>query len=249
MMAPARLFPLAVLLSPLAVSAEPPNADGQWRGSFSAGVSAARGNTETTNFNIGGEGTRLTPRDKLAYSFTALYGLQTTSSGGTTETANLARGSAQYDNNISPRTFSYVSLGLDRDRLQRLELRTLLGVGLGRHIVATPQTAFDVFSGVTYNRENFFDLSRSSAELVLGEEVSHKVSDNTSFKERFAVFPNLKESGEYRAQFDASLSTAINNRLGLQLTLSDRFQSNPVAGVKNNDLLFLTSITYKFGPK
>ena len=125
----------------------------------------------------------------------------------------------------------------------------MVGLGLGYHAVKTSELSFDVFSGLTYNREQFFDATRDSAELVLGEESSHKVSETTSFKQRLAIYPNLTESGQYRAQLDGSLTTAINSRVGLQLTVSDRYQSNPQPGIKNNDVLFLTNVNYKFGPK
>jgi putative salt-induced outer membrane protein YdiY len=236
---------LACCCSP--ANADPLIPDGQWRGSLSAGVSLASGNTESSNGNIGANAAKATEDDKLQFYLTALYGTQTDANDVDTETAKLARTGVKYDHDLTVKTFSFTSLDLETDKLQKLDLRSVLGVGVGYHIVKTQETTFDVFSGLTYNREQFDDVSRYSTELLLGEETSHKISEATSFKQRLALYPNLRESDEYRAQLDASLNTAITRKVGLQLTLSGRYQSNPQPGVKKSDLLFLTNVTYKFG--
>ncbi|PYV42937.1 MAG: hypothetical protein DMG06_12465 [Acidobacteria bacterium] len=46
--------------------------------------------------------------------------------------------------------------------------------------------------------------------------------------------------------FDSSLVTNINRWLGWQLTLSDRYLSNPVPGTKKNDVLLTTGLRLTF---
>lgn len=241
------ILAIFTVLCSAASSADPALSDGQWRGSVHTGVSLASGNTEATNVNVGAEAARATEINKLNLYFTGLYGTQDNTMGSRTETANLARAGAKYDHNLSARNFGFSSLDLEHDKLQRLDLRTVAGGGLGYHVIKTDNETFDLFSGLAYNREAFVDVTRESIELLLAEESSHKITDNTSFKQRFALYPNLKESGEYRSQLDATLATTIIGKIGLQLTLSSRYQSNPQPGIKNTDVLFLTNVTYKFG--
>ena len=94
-----------------------------------------------------------------------------------------------------------------------------------------------------------FDQSQSTdtAEALLGEESNHKLSDVTSFKQKLTLYPNLTDSGKCRAQFDAGLVTDITGDINLQLTLSNRDNSDVPAGVKKNDMLFLTGINIAFG--
>lgn len=223
-------------------------ADGQWRGFINAGGSLASGNTKSKSVNVSAEATKITLDDKLHGYVTGLYGTQRDSNGEDKPTANLTRTGGRYDYNVSPNNFTFGSLDLERDRLQRLSLRSVVAGGVGRHVINTPEKSFDVMTGLTYNREAFFDDTRNSVELLLAEESNHKISDSASFKQRFALMPNLKETGEYRAQFDASLNLAITKKIGMQLTASDRYQSNPLPGIKKNDALFLASVSYKFGP-
>jgi putative salt-induced outer membrane protein len=67
-----------------------------------------------------------------------------------------------------------------------------------------------------------------------------------TLRERFQYFPNLSETGEYRLTFDSSLVTKINKWFNWQVTLSDRYISNPVAGSKANDILFTTGLGLSF---
>jgi putative salt-induced outer membrane protein YdiY len=239
---------LPLILSSAICAADPPKPDGEWRGSFGAGLSAATGNTDSTSFNINGDAVRATPIDEWDFGTTALYGTKT-SDGESSETANLARAFGKYDRNINDQIFGFGSLDFEHDKLQELDLRSVFALGLGYHLIKTDSTIFDVSSGVTYNHETYTDLVRSSEEIVVAEETSHKLSDTTSIKQRFAIYPNLTESGQYRAQFDASLVTSLSEHLSLQMSVSDRYQSNPLPDIKKNDLLFLTSVNFKFGPK
>ncbi|HEY6118504.1 MAG TPA: hypothetical protein VIV66_01025 [Pyrinomonadaceae bacterium] len=68
-------------------------------------------------------------------------------------------------------------------------------------------------------------------------------------REQLFFFPNLTRSGEYRINFDTTIVTDITRRIGWQLTMSDRYLSNPPLGTKQNDLLLTTGIRVKLGTK
>jgi hypothetical protein len=55
--------------------------------------------------------------------------------------------------------------------------------------------------------------------------------------------------GEYRINFDLGTVTNLNKWLDWQLTISDRYLSNPVEGARNNDLLFTTGVRVNFAKK
>jgi len=87
-------------------------------------------------------------------------------------------------------------------------LRSQLIGGLGYHAVKTTTTSWDLFGGVTYTNDRFIDpttidgalrSSYSYPTLLLGEESARKLSDSTTAKQRLVLYPNLKNSGEYRA--------------------------------------------------
>lgn len=107
----------------------------------------------------------------------------------------------------------------------------------------------DLLGGLAWNPEYFKgDFNdRSSAEAQVGQTLSHRFSPRVSLKEQLFILPNLTNGGEYRINFDASLITDISRRIGWQVTLSDRYLSNPPPGLEKNDLLLTTGLKVKLG--
>ncbi|HEY7546259.1 MAG TPA: DUF481 domain-containing protein, partial [Blastocatellia bacterium] len=219
-----------------------------WRGSANLGLALTSGNSETTNVALGLALERTTLHDKTSLYAAALYARDSTE-GETRTTANAARGGLRYDRNISQSWFGYGFTALENNELQDLNLRLVLGGGLGFHAIRGERVEFDILGGGDWNKEYFEgDIDdRSSAELNLGQTLSWRLGSRSSLREMFFVFPNLSEGGQYRLNFDTTLTTDITRRIGWQLTLSDRYLSNPPAGLDNNDLLLTTGLSFKLG--
>jgi putative salt-induced outer membrane protein YdiY len=219
-----------------------------WSGSADLGLALTTGNSKTLNLALGTAISRETRRDKTSFYAAALYARDSTS-GEARTTANAARGGLRYDRNINGRWFGYAFTDLERNRLQDLSLRLVLGGGLGHHAINTERAQLDILGGADWNREYFREPfpDRSSAEVQAGQTFAYKLSERTSLKEQFFVFPNLSNGGEYRLNFDTSVVTAITRRVGWQLTVSDRYLSNPPLGLQKNDLLLTTGLNFKIG--
>jgi putative salt-induced outer membrane protein YdiY len=133
------------------------------------------------------------------------------------------------------------------DQFQNLDLRFVLGGGLGYNVIKNDRTKLDLLGGISYNREAFATpLTRNSAEFYWGDDYSQKIGANTSLTHSFRMFNNLSSLGEYRINFDLGIATSINKWLALQATASDRYLSNPVAGRVKNDILFTAGVRVNF---
>ena len=217
-----------------------------WAGFLDLGLSAARGNARTSTATIGMNATRTTSRDKIATNFTSIYSANTTS-GISVTTANAVRGGIRYDLNVSRRAHGFGFTDLEFDEFQRLDLRFVGGGGFGYKLVNAESTLVDAFAGGSLNKEFFSDRTRrTSGELLFGEEISHRINTLTRIKQRFVIYPNISQTGAYRMQFDASAVTTISKWLAWQVSISDRFLSNPVPGARKNDVLFTTGVRLTF---
>jgi putative salt-induced outer membrane protein len=224
--------------------------DGQMRSAIGIGASLSSGNTKSSNLTVAGEAVRATAQDK-----TTLYGsLQNASSGGTT-TADQLRLGGRYDFNLGPAWFAFGGLDLERNKFANLKLRNQLSGGLGYHAIKTPTTTWDLFAGVGLSGDKFYTAtlidgatrsSYSYTSLLLAEESTHKLSDTTSFKQRLALYPNLKNSGEFRATFDAGLAVAMSKTMNLNVGLGIVHNSEPGPGRKTTDSLLTTGVSVKF---
>ncbi len=218
-----------------------------WRGFFDTNLALTTGNSDTLSFANAAGMTRETKRDTIKLYFKSIYARQSTT-GESMATANAIRGGTRYELNVTDKMFTFGFVDLEYDRFQDLDLRNVIGGGFGYHVKQTDGMKFDLFGGATYNQEFFTnDLTRRSAEVVVGEEFEYELNDRTSFTERLAFYPNMTETGEYRLQFDSTLVTDVFKWMAWNVTFSDRFISNPAPGRQKNDVLLTTGIRLVFG--
>jgi len=220
----------------------------QWTGRADLGFALTRGNSNTTNLALGMTMARETLRDRTSMYAASVLNRETTN-GISRTVANTFRFGARYDRNINRRFFGYGFTDLEHNGLQNLTLRWVLGGGLGYHAIRNERTKLDLLGGVDMSREYFQGLNndRTSAEAQLGQTLDHRLRPRVTLREQLYFFPNLSEGGEYRINFDAALAADLNRRLAWQVTVSDRYLSNPPSGLKQNDLLLTTGLRVRVG--
>jgi len=219
-----------------------------WTGGADLGFALTSGNSDTTNLALGLAMTRETKNDKTSLYAASVYSRDSTS-GDARTVANTVRGGGRYERDFNRNWFGYVFVDLEHNGLQDLTLRFVPGGGIGYHAIRNERTKLDLLGGFAWNREYFkgdFN-NRSSAEAQAGQTLEHRFNSRVALKEQLFFFPNLTRGGEYRINFDSSLVTDITRRIGWQLTLSDRYLSNPPPGLEKNDLLLTTGLKVRLG--
>lgn len=221
----------------------------RWSGSADVGFSLTTGNSRTRSLTFATKGERVSEKDKVSLYAKGIQASNSTA-GISVTTAQAFWIGGRYDRNIDEKSFVFGIADLEYDRPQQLNLRAVAGGGFGYRWIRTDRTKFDLFGGATFNREYFENAdNRSSAEALIGEEFSFKITDTTTLEQKLEVFPSLSRAGTVRARFDASFVTALNTWLGWHVTVGDRFNSDPLPGKVRNDLLFSTGLRATFGKK
>ncbi len=188
-----------------------------WAGGANLGFALTAGNSETKNLNIGLNAVRTGFHDKLILYETSIYAttgkvaLQPISPAQTT--ANSNNGGLRYDRDFAPRVFGFGSADFFNNSLQNLDLRYILGGGIGFHAIKTPNTTLDLLGGINYTHESFSDLmqtvvnpappppttttfynhSDSSAALTVGDNFTHKLGKNSVFTQSFLLYPSFSQ--------------------------------------------------------
>ena len=222
-----------------------------WSGTLDAGMSAARGNADTTNVNLALKSERTTDRTRLSIAVNSLLARNRAADGTTLTSANAVRSGLRYEVNVSDRIFTFGFGNFESDRVQRLELRDVFGGGAGLRAVQSERGTLDVFTGASVNQESFAASSatpdRVTGELLFGQDASFRMSNRTSVSGRLSFFPNLTVPGEYRAVGDTTASTKLNSWMSWQVTVSNVYVSNPPVGARTNDLLLSTGLRFSLG--
>lgn len=234
-----------------------------WSGMFDLGLSLTEGNASTSALTIAGKASRIVPKNKLTLYYTEVYSKDSNQTPAKT-TANAIHGGVRDEFNLNPRVYVFGFTDFDEDALQHLDLRNVLGGGLGSHVINSKKIQFDVFGGGGFNQEYFSaytitnpapppvlllepSQSRHSAEIVVGESLSTRLGPRTTVSEQLSFFPNLSTTGDYRVTFDADAATKLKSWLSWQVTVSDRYLSDAPVGLKANDLLLSTGLRLTFG--
>jgi putative salt-induced outer membrane protein len=232
-----------------------PSLTQNWNGGASLGFALARGNSDTTNLNIGMTATRTTISDQILMHFSSVYATNNVPGGGVS--ANAIFAGIRYDRNLTAKLFAFAAADFTHNALQFLNLRQIYSGGLGWHAIKTEKTTFDVLGGVNYTRETYgagttatgptTGVNRNLPGLTAGETFMHKFGEATVLTEDFTFYPELSDLSQYRFAFDTSATTKIHRWLGWQISINDQYVSNPpILGTKSNDVILTTGLNVTF---
>lgn len=232
-----------------------------WIGGANVGFSVARGNSQTENLAVAFNAAHPTLNDKITLYASAI---NTTNNLATPSTvASLTTGGLRYDRNVSPKVFVFGAADFMSNALQYLDLRQVFTGGFGWHAINSDRTTLNLLGGVNYTHETYsngaevlpvttppvfisYGVTHRFVALTLGEELTQKLGKNTAVTQNLYFFPNLQQTGQYRAIFNLGTVTKISKWLGWQNQFGDIYVSNPPIGSKNNDVIFTTGLNFSF---
>jgi putative salt-induced outer membrane protein YdiY len=232
-----------------------------WNGGADVGFSLARGNSETENLALALNATHPTLNDKIILHVSSIYTSNQLATPSTV--ADLIQAGVRYDRNINPRMFGFGSADFMSNALQDLDLRSVYAGGLGYHAIKSAGTTLDFLAGINYTHETYsngppvtpatvpptytsYGVTNRFAALTLGEDLTHKLGKSTVLTENLYVFPDLSNTGEYRATFNFGSVTKMSKWLGWQNQFGDIYVSNPPSTAKKNDVIFTTGLNFSF---
>lgn len=237
---------LAPVLSQAQITLKP---DGQWRYLLTAGANISSGNTNAGSLNLAAEGARQTIDDK--WMWTAKADRAQNAGVATRERYTLR---TQYNRDISPNWFGFGSGETLRDTLANIAARYSVASGVGRHVWREDRGYLDLSIGLGFSHDRYVtptDIRGTMQdeygrlELVLSEESSYRLTDTTSLRQKFTLYPDLRNSGRYRAVLDTGLTVAMTETLNLSAGLSYRHDSDPGPELKKGDAMLVTGVSFR----
>ena len=222
-----------------------------WTITGSLNLAGTKGNAETStlttpiNFVRASNTTRTTAYFNSISSSAKINGVNSS-------TAKAVRGGWAYDRNLTKKIFANAFNDYEYDKFQSLDLRVVIGGGIGYHIWSHDASHLSVVGGIDWNRAAFGAagsspaFTRNSAEAFWGDDFNYKLSSRTSFVQTFRMFDNLSDTGQYRMNADVGAATQLTKWLNWNVSLSDRYLSNPVPGFKKNDFLYSTGLGFSW---
>ena len=266
-LAQAQLTAQPTVLAPRPTSGDPSLdlLDTKWRVAAGLGIAVTSGNSQSSTLNATAEASRTTDNSKLSLTGRGLYAKSKSTDAVTGERKTNVTGlnwavGAQYDRDLDPQYFAFGRYDHMADRPANISARDSTYLGFGRHLIRSEAHTFDVSAGLGYAQDKYINSITVSGEQrqeygriegLVSEASTHKLTQTTSLRQKFGIFPNLKDSGEYRAMFDGGVAVTISSNMSLTMGLTYRYDSNPgVDGtgraLKKGDSAFVTGLSVKF---
>lgn len=222
-----------------------------WTVNGSLNIAGTKGNAETSTITTPINFARVSNTSRTTAYFNSIRS-SAVINGESQQTARAVRGGWAYSRNLTGKVFFNGFNDYEYDKFQSLDLRVVLGGGLGYHVWTGEGGFLDLVGGAAWNREKFDPapdpvLTRRSAEAYWGNNFSYRLNARTDLTQSFRMFNNLSNSGQYRMNFDLGAATALTDWLNWNIAFSDRYLSNPVPGRKTNDFLYSTGFGFSFG--
>jgi hypothetical protein len=221
-----------------------------WTANALLGFAGTAGNATTRTFTTTAGASRTTQNDKTTLYFNSVRASSTANQISST-TAQAVRGGAGYNHKIFERLFVNTTADFEYDLFQDLDLRYVLGGGLGYNIWRSDRKSLSVVGGVAYDHAKFSPVSlpaytKTAADGYWGDDFAYKVTPASSLVQSFRMFNNFSDSHDFRANFDVASTTKIGKWFTWNLGFSFKYLNDPAPGRKTNDILYTTGLGIVF---
>jgi putative salt-induced outer membrane protein YdiY len=211
-------------------------------GNFTVGGSSMSGNTDRVSGAIGADASIKSDNDRFSLRFLFNYGQDKGQ-----ETVNNTYFSLKYDYFFTKKFYGLLALELLKDRFVDLNLRTIVGPGIGYQIWDDPIKFLCFEAGVTYYSEDHInDPHRDWAAARLAGNFRYNFFKIITFADMLEFYPNLSRGGEYTLRNEAALISPLGAAWSLKLSNIWRRDSDPAPGILKDDLTWILGLQYSF---
>lgn len=212
-----------------------------WHGSVTVGGADQSGNTDRSSFSAAAEAVRRTKRDRFGLRFLFNYAKEDGEM-----TARNTFGASKYDYFLTKKLYSYLSVEMLSDEFRDLKLRTVTGAGLGWQVVERADLSFALEAGAAHINEDFEEAEDEGRIAARGSAIlKWKIFGKVTFSNRLTVLPSL-EDDQYQLRNEAALATPLGAGWSLKLSNVFEYDSQPPAGVKKTDRIWILGLQYRF---
>lgn len=157
--------------------------------------------------------------------------------------------SAGLQRQLGRRWFAAVFGQGDHNEELNLDLRGLVGAGVGRILVQSNRVIFSPYAGLTYTQERYTgEPVQNRAETTLGVRLDWftfgDYKTDLVFQEQ--TYIDVKDAGRVRVEVNSNFKQEVVKDLYWSVNLLESFNAAPPAGNKKNDLTLSMSLGWSF---
>ncbi|MEZ6209625.1 MAG: DUF481 domain-containing protein [Phycisphaerales bacterium] len=215
-----------------------------WKTKITAGGALTDGNSETASIHAGVVVTRETER--MATKFDAAYFYA--ENGGERSENRFTAGVQNDWLNPGSKWFYFARARFDSDEFQSWDTRVSAHGGIGYRLFEDDPFKLNLRAGAGATKEFGSDNDEIRPEALLGLDGSWKISEKSSLVFDSTIYPDLKNTGEYRTLSNAGYSILLDEKTNLSLTagLQHEYQSEVDSGREHSDVRLFAGLALEF---
>lgn len=218
-----------------------------WVANLAFGFSDKSGNSRARGLSTTVDVERRTSKDRITLGLGLTRESSQTADGDFQATVSKYHGSLRLDIFFNRRFFVFGGTRQERDRFQDIALRSTYSVGLGYQAVAKDDTDLNFSFAGGVRRESFISAGSETAGVAI---VASKLRHNfgpASILWQLDFSPKVEDVEDFRLVSELSLTAPLFLGIGFRIGVLDEYNSRPQLGIKQNDLLITTRLSYTIG--
>ena len=206
------------------------------------GASLQSGNTDRLSYSVGFNAKRRFKDDRFEFKFLHNYAEEDDKLS-----ARNTYGSMKFDHFFSTQWYGYLVVEMLNDRFKDLDLRTIVGPGVGYQVWDEAKKALRFEGGISYFSEDLRDQEDDNYMTArVAASLRYQFTDNLEFSDDLAVFPSIENFGDYTLRNEAVISTALGAGWKLKFSNILEQNNNPPPNIEETDLTWLLALGYSF---
>jgi putative salt-induced outer membrane protein YdiY len=224
-----------------------------WHGDVATGLSLARGNANT--FMLNGEAVTENVWDKndLKLGADGQYGFnnwgQSTNRHDATQqsvAAEAIHGFTEYKRLFTERFYGSGRIDGFHDDVASLQYRVVVGPAAGYYFIKSAASKLNLEAGPSFIKERLGHEDKSYVTLRVSEHGEHSFGKAAKVWEQVTYLPQVDDFSNYLLNSEVGVEAALNAHFSLRVVGDDTFNSRPALGKKENDVILISSLVYKY---
>jgi putative salt-induced outer membrane protein YdiY len=135
----------------------------------------------------------------------------------------------------------------ETDRIQKLNSRTIVNVGLSVPIAGSGENILALEVGAGLTREHFKEIEATTHKSGFFRANSgQRIFGAAKFAQQLAAIPDFNTPNRYRFTGDANLQAPLSKVLSLRMVFNSRYDTKPQPDVKRHDFTLMSGIGVDF---
>jgi putative salt-induced outer membrane protein YdiY len=157
-------------------------------------------------------------------------------------TQEFGRGDAEYKNLLSDKAFLGIGTTALTDQVAKISYRAILNPLMGYFLVKDDDVKLSVEAGPSYLFQKQGGVKDNYLAPRVADRFDWKLSETSKLFQTAEVYFNTQDSEDTLINGEVGVEAALNSRLALVVSVKDRFDNVPAAGIKRNDVILASAL-------